>query len=30
LQIRDAVPLDASDQRVDVVITEHSFYCNCG
>ena len=30
LQIRDAIPLDASDQRVDVVITEHSFYCNCG
>ena len=30
LQIRDAVPRDASDQRVDVVITEHSFYCNCG
>ena len=30
LQIRDAVPLDAGDQRVDVVITEHSFYCNCG
>lgn len=30
LQIRDAIPLDANDQRVDVVITEHSFYCNCG
>ena len=30
LQIRDAVPLDAGDQRVDVVITEQSFYCNCG
>jgi 5-formyltetrahydrofolate cyclo-ligase len=30
LQIRDTVPLDANDQRVDVVITEHSFYCNCG
>jgi 5-formyltetrahydrofolate cyclo-ligase len=28
LQIRDTVPLDANDQRVDVVITEHSFYCN--
>jgi 5-formyltetrahydrofolate cyclo-ligase len=30
LQIRDTVPLDANDQRVDVVITEDSFYCNCG
>ena len=30
LQIRDAIPLDANDQRVDVVITEDSFYCNCG
>jgi len=30
LQIRGAIPLDANDQRMDVVITEHSFYCNCG
>jgi 5-formyltetrahydrofolate cyclo-ligase len=30
LQIRDTVPLDANDQRVDVVIAENSFYCNCG
>jgi 5-formyltetrahydrofolate cyclo-ligase len=30
LQICDAVPLDANDQRVDVVITENAFYCNCG
>jgi 5-formyltetrahydrofolate cyclo-ligase len=29
LQIRDAIPLTARDQRVDIVITEKSFYCNC-
>jgi 5-formyltetrahydrofolate cyclo-ligase len=30
LQVCDSVPVDANDQRVDVVITENSFYCNCG
>ncbi|MEO8441838.1 MAG: 5-formyltetrahydrofolate cyclo-ligase [Betaproteobacteria bacterium] len=30
LQVCDAVPVDANDQRIDVVITENSFYCNCG
>jgi 5-formyltetrahydrofolate cyclo-ligase len=29
LQVRDAIPLTARDQRVDIVITEKSFYCNC-
>ena len=30
LQVCDAVPIDTNDQRIDVVITEDSFYCNCG
>jgi 5-formyltetrahydrofolate cyclo-ligase len=29
VQIRGQVPLDANDQRVDVVVTESHFYCNC-
>jgi 5-formyltetrahydrofolate cyclo-ligase len=29
LQVRDEIPLTARDQRVDIVITETSFYCNC-
>lgn len=29
LQIRDAIPSDAHDQRVDIVITETGFYCDC-
>ena len=29
VQICDRVPLDANDQRVDVVVTESAFYCNC-
>ena len=28
LQMRESIPLDANDQRIDVVITESSFYCN--
>ena len=30
VQICETVPLDANDQRVDVVVTENLFYCNCG
>lgn len=30
LQVCDSVPVDGYDQRVDVVITENSFYCSCG
>jgi 5-formyltetrahydrofolate cyclo-ligase len=29
LQLCEDIPLDANDQRVDVVVTETSFYCNC-
>ena len=29
VQICERVPLDANDQRVDVVLTESDFYCNC-
>ena len=29
LQVRDEIPLTASDQRVDIVVTETSFFCNC-
>ena len=30
VQMCETVPVDINDQRVDVVITENSFYCNCG
>lgn len=30
LQLCEDIPLDANDQRLDVVITESAFYCNCG
>ena len=30
LQLCDHLPLDDYDQRVDVVVTETAFYCNCG
>ncbi|MEO7725635.1 MAG: 5-formyltetrahydrofolate cyclo-ligase [Burkholderiales bacterium] len=29
LQMRDGIPLDANDQRVDIVVTEISCYRNC-
>ena len=29
LQVRDEIPLTANDQRVDIVVTESTFYCNC-
>ena len=29
LQVHDEIPLTANDQRVDIVVTENSFYCNC-
>ena len=30
VQMCETVPCDANDQRVDVVVTENAFYCNCG
>ena len=30
VQVCNEVPVDVNDQRIDVVITENSFYCNCG
>lgn len=29
LQIRESIPLETTDQRVDVVLTEAAYYCNC-
>lgn len=29
MQIRERVPTDANDQRVDVVVAQSAFYCNC-
>lgn len=29
LQIREQIPVDANDRRIDIVVTENSFYGNC-
>jgi 5-formyltetrahydrofolate cyclo-ligase len=29
VQVCETIPLDVNDQRIDVVVTESAFYCNC-